>query len=533
MSAEGLARSELTPMSGRLPHDGGACVVVTDTVYKLTVANVLAEPVVQRGQPEVLAGERSLSRPVRWVHVTEFDDIASVLRGGELLLSTGLGIPRSATEQRGWISGLSDRSVAGLIIELGSAMPTVPRHLCKVADEQNLPLVALHRPIPFVAVTEAIYPRIAGVEVEEMRAGRLIRDRLTNAALDGGGAAELLAELEQALGGPSWVVRASGETLHGAPLAHENAIRAPIRVGADAEWATLCIAPSPIPPRAVAVAAVGEAAALITLVLRRSDEREALTASHAGAFLRDLVECDTADDELFLRERAGGFGMPLNPGRLLPVVAIALTRAHGPAVAGAVRRGLEAIGVPAVVGIREDDGTLLAACSLRDGANRDRSADVIASSVGPGSRVCVGATAVTWLGLRSNLRATVAAAPVAALRPAARWQDVSVPQLEDLLWLVRDHETARRYVDLRLLPLIDADERRGSRLMLTLETYLEHGGHKAETARALNLERQSLYKRLRRIETTVGIDLEDPATRLQLHVAVRAHRFFDDLSSRR
>jgi hypothetical protein len=51
------------------------------------------------------------------------------------------------------------------------------------------------------------------------------------------------------------------------------------------------------------------------------------------------------------------------------------------------------------------------------------------------------------------------------------------------------------------------------------EAYLESGGRKAESARALHLERRSLYYRLDKIEKLLGRRLYDPATRVRLEVA--------------
>ena len=55
----------------------------------LTVADVLAEPVLQAGAPEVIVGGRALDAAVRWVHVSDSAGVARLLDGGELLLSTG------------------------------------------------------------------------------------------------------------------------------------------------------------------------------------------------------------------------------------------------------------------------------------------------------------------------------------------------------------------------------------------------------------------------------------------------------------
>jgi purine catabolism regulator len=66
-------------------------------------------------------------------------------------------------------------------------------------------------------------------------------------------------------------------------------------------------------------------------------------------------------------------------------------------------------------------------------------------------------------------------------------------------------------------------------LLPTLAAFCQHGGRKAEAARALHIERQSLYHRLGRIEELLGVDLSDSDTMFALHLAVRALPLVDGL----
>jgi hypothetical protein len=59
----------------------------------ITVAAALRSRPLADGVPEILAGAAGLNKPVRWVHSVEAPRIASLLRGGELLLMTGIGLP--------------------------------------------------------------------------------------------------------------------------------------------------------------------------------------------------------------------------------------------------------------------------------------------------------------------------------------------------------------------------------------------------------------------------------------------------------
>jgi purine catabolism regulator len=58
----------------------------TDAAF--TIADALALPVMRQGIPEILAGEGETARSVRWVHSGAYADMPSVLKGGELLLTT-------------------------------------------------------------------------------------------------------------------------------------------------------------------------------------------------------------------------------------------------------------------------------------------------------------------------------------------------------------------------------------------------------------------------------------------------------------
>src|SRR5205814_3538123 len=74
---------------------------------------------VRRGQPRVVAGEHRLDTPVRWVHAIEFADAARLLRGGELVLATGIALPDEGALLDAYVADLASVGVAALAVELG------------------------------------------------------------------------------------------------------------------------------------------------------------------------------------------------------------------------------------------------------------------------------------------------------------------------------------------------------------------------------------------------------------------------------
>ncbi|WP_308493282.1 PucR family transcriptional regulator [Microbacterium terrisoli] len=63
-------------------------------------------------------------------------------------------------------------------------------------------------------------------------------------------------------------------------------------------------------------------------------------------------------------------------------------------------------------------------------------------------------------------------------------------------------------------------ERDGDMLLATLAEFLRRGGSMQSTANRLRVHRSSLYHRLSRIETVLGVDLRDGVQRLGLHMAI-------------
>jgi purine catabolism regulator len=135
--------------------------------------------------------------------------------------------------------------------------------------------------------------------------------------------------------------------------------------------------------------------------------------------------------------------------------------------------------------------------------------------------ICVGSAVHTWPAVVDGLTVASDALGSAAFVRPRDWFDAEDLDLDRLLWSLRDNPDLNRFAGLRLDRLVLYDRARNTQLVHTLEAFLENNGHKAETARALHLERQSLYNRIDRISELLGADLSDADARLSLHLALR------------
>jgi len=160
-----------------------------------TVADVLALDVVRRGSPKVLTAADRLDAPVRWVHVIELAEAGHLLRGGELVLSTGIALPPDAAGLTRYVAGLAAVGVSAVAVELGSRyVRELPSALVAAAGLHHLPLIMLQRETEFIAVTEAVHTQILDARVAELRAAERLHQVFTDLAITGASAQEVVEQ---------------------------------------------------------------------------------------------------------------------------------------------------------------------------------------------------------------------------------------------------------------------------------------------------------------------------------------------------
>ncbi|WP_329185472.1 PucR family transcriptional regulator [Actinacidiphila glaucinigra] len=187
-----------------------------------TVAEVLELDVLRRGSPQVVAGSGGLQRPVRWVHISELADIAGMLHGGELVLTTGVMLPDDKESLARYIDGLADVGAAGLVVELGRRYTDVlPRPLVRAAERRGLPLVALRTEVRFVAVTEAVHAHVVDAQLTELRASEAVHQTFNELSVEGAEPGEVVREVARMAGAPVVLENLSHQVLAFDPAGHD------------------------------------------------------------------------------------------------------------------------------------------------------------------------------------------------------------------------------------------------------------------------------------------------------------------------
>ncbi|GAA1365539.1 PucR family transcriptional regulator [Catellatospora chokoriensis] len=547
-----------------------------------TVREVIALDSVRIGAPRLVAGESGLDRPVRWVHSAEVPDIATLLRGGELVLTTGIGLPADDAGVRAFVNDLAEVGVAGLIVELGRRYTaSVPRVMAAAAQKAGMPLVELRRPTPFVQITEAVHALIVDAQLAELRATEQIHQRFTELSVEGAEPAEVVHQAAQLAGCPVVLENlarqvlaydAAGdraEMLLDGWEQHSRRVKAqpsgsgrtgydpdtgwlvtPVGArgqdwgrlllrwpasGRDVSWeepdAGLRVLPTAPPTRLTILLERAASTLALGRLIRR--DAEGLERQLHGTLLSALLDHSLPVSEVALR--AAALGIQLERRRLVGVVVRlrdeslaagteagqAALRDLADAVSQALREAKQT-GLTSAV----DDRAVGALLAVR--GEEEPALESFAATLRRGRADTLLIAAGSGVdSLREARRSLVEARQVAQ---AARHDPTGpvvhrLPNvgLPGLLHLLRDEPRLQTFVERQLGALLayDAEHPRDA-LLPTLRVFLEHGRNKSIAAGAAHLSRPAFYERLARIERILGVDLDSVQACLSLHVALLA-----------
>ncbi|PRB16479.1 PucR family transcriptional regulator ligand-binding domain-containing protein [Microbacterium sp. MYb62] len=486
----------------------------------LTIADVLAEPALQAGAPEVVVGGAALDAAVRWVHVSDSAGVARLLDGGELLLSTGAGWPTAAEELADFALGLSHAGVAGIVVELGSGQTRVPDAVVEVCTERGLALIALHSEVKFVAVTEAVHRALIAAQTMALRERQHLHDLFTALSLRGAPADVVVAETARALGAPVVLENMAREV-----IAHET-LRTPVaealgelrwtdRVPVQARgvrWGTLLALPGPAHPAGrLTVLELGATALAFGCLADDGDSEWSMLAQRG--LIDDLLGARFASpDDIVARLATSGFTFL---GRHCHGIV-----ARGAESAGQLAERAAQSGFAAVSALVGDD--VVALLSLP--ASVALSDAVVARIVGPDRTVFVGPPADDVLGLLASLRAAMGLAAGDRSDAGPRVRRVDDRPLERFVASLRDDHRLLAHSERMLAPIVAYDRERRGDLLDVLSALVAHPGNRSAAAAASHLSRSVFYQRLTVIGDLLEIDLDDGETLAALHLALLTRR---------
>ena len=507
----------------------------------------------------LVAGGQGVGSPIRWAHVSELRDPTRFLRGGEVLLTTGLGMRGGQGAQARYVEQLAEAKLAALGLGLGFAFKATPPAVAAAADRAGFPVFEVPFEVPFIAITEALFSRLVNEQYVLLQRAGTVQQTLSRLLLEGAGLDALLGAYARMTGTRALLFDLHGEVAAAAPGAgaalRPRALWAEIQAlrpegnefamslsdeGGNRSLLPIVVGGSPAGflvlhrderPEPFHQVVVHHLATAIALEVAKAQAVARTERRLVGDFLDALLEGELSGEETRRRLRFLGLGQ--SPG-----VAVLVARAVGaPGRAPADRDGatealrrlvedrLSRRPAPYAASVHED--LAVALFEARDPATARGTAEAVAEGVlakGVGARFGLGTPAQDPRALRrtyQEARFALAAAATAEAPPAG------VASVEDLgnhrLLLALQEDAALEALSRGLLaPLRAYDRRQHGDLVASLRTFLEHNGNWEAAARALGVHRHTLRYRIRRVAELTGRDLESAADRVEFWLALQA-----------
>lgn len=478
----------------------------------------------------LVAGGSGIDRAVSWAHTCEVGDPWNWLGSGDLLMTDGYSFPADSAGQVDFIEQLAHASISGLALGEGFVAPPLTAEAVRRADELGFPVLTTARSVPFVTIARVVAD--GNSEKGSARAARVLRlyDVLrrsqTGSTSDG-----LLDQLGTELRAQLHVIElARGRDLLPAPGPLPDVVRAAAVERARAQGGQLSgFNRIPSGDQSVLLVPVGtqNAVALLVSSAHADEAPDLLVAQHAAMIVEVEVERRSARASR-ARDRAAALARRMLEGSIEPEAAAAQLRAlrlgtgpwrvmawdvpdAEPSLTGTAANPLaEALvftpwpHVYAVVG--ETHLLMVSDAQLADGLGLDHLRARVGASqpISSPSRFADAFREARWA-LES---AQTAGPPVVYGSHGSYFMPHTVAE----------GELAVR----RLLgPVLDYDAANDSNLVESLRVYFEVNRSWQEGARRLDIHKQTLVYRIKKVEELTGADMKDFGVQAELFLAIR------------
>lgn len=453
----------------------------------LTVADLIA---IELLKLRAVAGAGGTHRPITWAHAVDLPDPWRWISPGDLVMTTGLGLPHQAEDQAAWLERLVQGNASALVVAPRSDAPALTPALLEAADRLLFPVLLASFELEFVKLSHYVIESVLQAQRERFNASERLFQTYAEAlrkAPDMTGRLTILATtldlnlaLEDAIDATLIV-----ETRPQDRAALQEAERIPLggrtRTNLLLARGSRRSADDSILIRSL-VGLLG--VELERLMIQRDQQRE-----EGAALLRSLLDSET---EFSLArpilERRGLAGS---------LVCLAIRPAAQGAWSADEVHQAPALHVAAPLLLGENG--MLLAISRNDSAVFE----ALRGNLGSDTVIGVSGPIAAATGFRESVRqARLALTQAIDLETSLlRYGEAET----GLIMAPKSLAEARALVGRYLGPLIEHDRTQGAALLRTLMTFLENDGNWKATAFDLEIHRQTLVYRLKLVEQLTGI----------------------------
>lgn len=472
----------------------------------LTVQNLIATDPLKL---QAVAGLAGIQRTITWAHAVDLPDPWRWVSPGDLVMTTGLGLPHDPQAQVDWLEQLVLSNPSALVIAPRHDAPALTHAFLEAADRLFFPVLRASFELEFVKLSHQVIESVLQAQRERFNASETLFQTYAEALRKQPEMAGRLSILANVLGSSLAIEDAvSGVNMVEAITVNAHAVdhieRIPL--GGRAR-ANLVIASSARRTFDDSIL-VRSLAGLLGVELERLAIQRDLQREEGAALLRSMIDSTTEFT----------FALPALERHGLTGTLVSLAILPGSDGAWSIDEIHHAPALHTATPLMVVDNGLLLAVS------RDEPAIFEALRNNLGGRTVVGISGpiASATGLRESFRQSRL-----ALTQAQELGKHTLHYGEAQTGLIMAPKTlpeARALVGRYLGPLIEHDRTHGAMLLTTLVTFLQYDGNWKTAAFDLGIHRQTLVYRLKLVEQLTGLKPTTTNGIARFWIAIQAGR---------
>ena len=526
----------------------------------------------------VLSGKSHLNqKQVEWVSVIE-TPVENFVRQHEFVLSTGIGLGEETEGLLHFVQDVYESGASALALATGRHVYDIPKQVISFAENKGFVLIEMNWEIRFSDVIHSCMEKINHYQQEELKRSEQIQQRLLEMVLQGGSCSDIARYVTKQIGSPVLIADTLGRVKGESGCTTEHLTQWNRHRESNVTVANVGNL-HPLHKKMEKIV-VGDASGLLMRIqsagkeqgqmmvfsLTDSDDMDTNLLEHAStaaalAFLKDNAIEETemrlkddfilslANGEFVSEERLLSRGKLLGYNLTLPYVCIVgkldnleeLFRKNQEGFASyqhwfesmiyyvseEILLAGETINRRILTTVQESK--LLIFLETEPGTNDlvNQYLDLLERRV---SRLLPGVVLTWGIGQHgdgvivfpeSYSKASVALDLGRKQRGAGSRIDYEDTKINRLLQSLSHDKDVQEVTMSTISPLVDYDEKRNMDLIGTFTAYHLNNGNVSQTARKLNLHRQSLLYRLRKIESLTRLSLMNPDDVFLLDLSIK------------
>jgi len=512
---------------------------------------------------KLIAGQQGLNRQVLWTHILEIKDFDTLINGGELILTTGVGLQLERETQIAYLQNLIRNGAAALCIEIGDYFDYVPVELVAMANAHDFPIIIFEEVVRFIDITQDLHTYIINQHQQALTQLDIISKNFMELSLMPNGILKILQVLHQDTDALFLFVSEDTKNFYYPMEAkkylqliedhcQQLELQEPIQLlsfekdhfviipvnGLGQVWGYLCMHSLLPKPNDYTLLNLERATMSIAQILMRNRMLQERQQSREDEFILALIQGEPIDLQYYQSY------LPLENRNLYYRVVVFNMLDYANTFSEEdwqeiqlqnvmfVRSILKKLGFFPTVSVRQHEIIILAFYIAADDMeeNRDSFNQAIQQIVARKTPQLFEQISLTF-GISNVYQSinhvqkgykeakTTIQMQHNELASSIYHKDLGVYRL----LLHQDHAALLQYVKDYLQEILLIDQKNGNDLYQTLCVYLACNGAKNDTAEQLFIVRQTLYKRIERLENILGADFLQAPHRLNIEIAVKAY----------